>query len=247
MHRRRVEQMIAAVWAMEQSEQMLIINGGVVGDDETLDAYSITDNTVVHLGWKQHKRSTRNNRLIVKNGQVTCYMIMWNSHDTTDFIRDRIAEKTGIIETMDIIMTHGNGTLFLNGLLLRSCNLKHDDTITWGLNQNLPVCLPDAGGFSFAMLGRNLPVCLPDAGGFSFADPSGVKAPLPTPAPTVDHDNDNATLVGVVLAALVMRFAQWQWSGSSIGTETAASVQCRRFASWLSNSHARIGLSLIHI
>jgi len=176
-----LKQMIAAVWAMEQSEQMLIINGGVVGDDETLDAYNITDNTVVHLGWKQHTRSTRNNRLIVKNGQVTCYMIMWNSHDTTDFIRDRIAEKAGIIETRDITMTHGNGTVLLNGLLLRSCNLKHDDTITWGLNQNLPVCLPDAGGFRFAMLGRTLPVCLPDAGGFSFADPSGVKAPLPTP------------------------------------------------------------------
>ena len=45
-----LKQMIAAVWAMEQSEQMLIINGGVVGDDETLDAYNITDNTVVHLG-----------------------------------------------------------------------------------------------------------------------------------------------------------------------------------------------------
>ena len=128
-----LKQMIAAVWAMEQSEQMLIINGGVVGDDETLDAYNITDNTVVHLGWKQHTRSTRNNRLIVKNGQVTCYMIMWNSHDTTDFIRDRIAEKAGIIETRDITMTHGNGTVLLNGLLLRNCCLKHDDTIVWGI------------------------------------------------------------------------------------------------------------------
>ena len=129
-----LKQMIAAVWAMEQSEQMLIINGGVVVDDETLDAYNITDNTVVHLGWKQHKRSTRNNRLIVKNGKVTCYMIMWNLHDTTDFIRDRIAEKAGIIETNEIIMTHGNGTVLLNGLLLRNCCLKHDDTIVWGID-----------------------------------------------------------------------------------------------------------------
>ena len=127
-----LKHMIAAVWAIEQSEQTLIIRG-VVGDDETLDAYNITDNTVIHLGWKQHTRSTRNNRLIVKNGQVTCYMIMWNSHDTTDFIRDRIAEKAGIIETRDITMTHGNGTVLLNGLLLRNCCLKHDDTIVWGI------------------------------------------------------------------------------------------------------------------
>jgi len=153
-----LKQMIAAVWAMEQSEQMLIINGGVVGDDETLDAYNITDNTVVHLGWKQHKRSTRNNRLIVKNGKVTCYMIMWNLHDTTDFIRDRIAEKAGIIETRDITMTHGNGTVLLNGLLLRSCNLKHDDTIAFGVNSgganSKPACLSVyAGGFRIASPG----------------------------------------------------------------------------------------------
>ena len=124
--------MIAAVWAMEQSEQMLIIRGVVVGDDQTIDAYNITDNTEIHLGWKKHTRSTRNNRLIVKNGKVICYMIMWNLHDTTDFIRDRITEKAGIFETREIIMTHGNGTVLFNGLLLRNCGLKHDDTIAWG-------------------------------------------------------------------------------------------------------------------
>ena len=61
------------------------------------------------------------------------------------------------------------------------------------------------------------------------------------PLPAADHDNVNVTLVVVVTAAVVRRLAQWQSSGSSIGKETAASVQCLRFASWLSKSHARLG------
>ena len=153
-----LKHMIAAVWAIEQSEQTLIIRGVVVGDDQTLDAHNIMDHTEVHLGWKQHTRSTRNHRLIVKNGQVTCYMIMWNSHDTTDFIRDRIAQKTGIIETTDIIMIHGNGTVIPNGLLLRNCVLKHDDAITFDINSgganSKPACLSVyAGGFRIASPG----------------------------------------------------------------------------------------------
>ena len=74
----------------------------------------------------------RVNRMITKTGD-TVHVIMWNNLDTTDYMRERIAEKAGIIETGLIFMKTSSGTVLPPGPTLRTCGLRNDDTIVWGI------------------------------------------------------------------------------------------------------------------
>ena len=47
--------------------------------------------------------------MLVKTGN-TSNTIMWNAYDTTNYMRERIAEKSGIIETGLICMLNATGT-----------------------------------------------------------------------------------------------------------------------------------------
>ena len=70
--------------------------------------------------------------MIAKMGE-TVHVIMWNNLDTTDYMRERIAEKAGIIETGLISMKTSHGTVLPPGPALRTCGLRNDDTIVWGI------------------------------------------------------------------------------------------------------------------
>ena len=82
--------------------------------------------------------------MIAKTGE-TVNVIMWNNSDTTDYMRERIAEKAGIIETGLISMKTSNGTVLPPGPALRTCGWRNADTIVWGIGgqgNSLPYCKP---------------------------------------------------------------------------------------------------------
>ena len=72
--------------------------------------------------------------MYIKAGNET-YTIMWNSDDTTNYMRERIAKKIGIIEVETINMQNASGVLLHDNRLLRMYNMKDEDTITWGVSE----------------------------------------------------------------------------------------------------------------
>ena len=90
------------------------------------------------------RRALRVNRMIAKMGE-TVHVIMWNNLDTTDFMRERIAEKAGVIETGLIFMKTSLGIVLPSGPTLRTCGLRNDDTIVWGIggqSNSISYCKP---------------------------------------------------------------------------------------------------------
>ena len=81
----------------------------VIDNDKTLAFYDIVDGAVNHVWVRHHGSSVRTNRLAIKSGQITCFMAMWKRGDVIEFIRGRVARKSGLLAPGLIVLSNSSG------------------------------------------------------------------------------------------------------------------------------------------
>ena len=85
---------IRDVYGENIEDQNLVHGTEVLANNcNTLDMHDITDASTIYLTTRRSTSSCRNNRLIITS-MSSCFMVMWRSGDTVDFVRDKIATKT---------------------------------------------------------------------------------------------------------------------------------------------------------